>query len=138
MNFANLLKVSYWFAITTPPLTKIALIIMLSFLVLVLALGIFLRVFSNTKRSNPLLAKSLKRIARPFFFCAIMGFLLVWFRQLGAAILSARFWPALILIISTVWFALVFLAVRKRYDAEYSRMEQEKKYKEYLPKRSGK
>ena len=138
MAITNLLHVSYWFAITTPPLTKIALIAILSFFILILALGVFLRVFSKTKRSNPLLAKSLKRISRPLFFCAIMGLILVWFRNLGAAILSARFWLALILIISTVWFALVFYALRKRYDAEYARLEQEKKYKEYMPKRSGK
>ena len=138
MAIINLLHTSYWFAITTPPPSRAALILLVSFFVLVFAVGIFLRVFSNKRRTNPLLAKALKRISRPLFFCAIMGLILVWFRELGAAILSARFWLALIFIISAVWFALVFYAIRKRYDDEFTRLEQEKKYKEYLPKRSGK
>ena len=138
MAIINLLHVSYWFAITTPPLSRLALILSTAFFALIFVAGILMRVFASKRKNNPLLSKAVKRISRPLFFCAVMGLILIWFRELGAAILSARFWLALILAISAVWFALVFRIIRKRYAAEYARMEQEKKYKEYLPKRSGK
>lgn len=135
MDIANILTLSYWFAIITPSFKQRSLIIALVILAIFLGIGVFLRVLSRSRKSNPPLCRALVRVSRPFLFFSITGFILVWFRQLGAAVLSARFWLAFVFVISATWFVCVFIKVRKSYGREYERLETEKKYKEYLPKR---
>lgn len=135
-SFANVLKFSYWLAIATPPLRQLSFIVLLIILVLVFALGIVLRVGARQRRrTNPPLAKGLQRLARPFFFFALLGLFLVFTRQMGAAVLSARIWLAAVFIIALVWGIWVARLVWKTYPAETQRLEELRKYQAYLPKR---
>lgn len=135
MSIANLSNLSYWFAIVTPGFKQWSLIIAIVMLAVVLVIGIAARVLARSRKSNPPLCRALVRASRPFLFFAITGFILVWFRQLGAAVLSARFWLVFVFVISVIWFVWIFIKVRKNYEREYERLEAEKKYKAYLPKR---
>ena len=135
-SFANPLKLSYWLAISTPTFSRGSLIIALSALILVLATAVALRVLAHKKSGNPPLARFARRAARPLFFLAILGLLLVWFRQLGAAILSARFLMALILLIALLWLVVILRAFRKTYRAELARLASEHQYRAYLPKKN--
>ena len=135
MHVGNILKLSYWFAINTPSFSNGSLIVMTVVLVGICAIAIVLRVFARQYASNPLIAKGLYRVTKPFLFTAILGGVFVAFRQLGAAVLSMRFFIFLTIVIGIAWFAGSFHAVRKKYVGEYARLEQSKKYREYLPKR---
>lgn len=135
MSITNLLRFSYWFSVHTPPFGRVAFIITLVVLGALLGIAIVLRVFARQYTLNPLLVRGLLRSTKPFFFSAILGLVLTAFRQLGAAVLSARFWMVLVLGVGIAWFGMVFYKLRGTYDAEYARLQAEKKYKEYLPKR---
>lgn len=135
-SFANVLKLSYWFAISTPPLTRPSFIVLLVILVLFFALGIVLKMGARKRRrTNPPLAKGLQRLARPFFFFALVGLLLMFTRQLGAAVLSARIWLAAVFVIALLWGTWVIRSVWRNYQAEVKRLEEQRKYQAYLPKR---
>lgn len=134
-SFANPLKLSYWLAISTPPFRQVSFIVVVAVLTLCAAAAIALRILAQKKRANPPLARGLRRLSRPLFFLAILGFILIWFRQLGAAILSARVLLALIFVIAVVWSVWILRGVLSTYQAEYARMQEERKYREYLPKK---
>lgn len=134
-SFTNALKLSYWFALSTPPLKRTSFIVALVGLGVFFAVGVALRVMAGKRRSNPPLARGLRRSARPFFFFSLLGVVLVFFRQLGALILSARFWMAFILAITVAWLVWILRTFLKSYKIERARLEQERKYREYLPKR---
>lgn len=135
MNITNLAHLSYWFSVHTPPFGRVSFIIALVILGGLFALAILFRVFSREYAPNPLLARGLRRIARPFFFTSITGLIFVGIRQLGAAVLSSRFWMVLILGIGIAWFVMIFRALRGTYEAQITQFQAEKKYREYLPKR---
>lgn len=135
-SFANALKLSYWLAISTPPFQQVSFIVAIVALTLCAAAAIALRILAQKKRANPPLARGLRRLSRPLFFLAILGFILVWFRELGAAILSARALLALIFVIAAVWFALILRSTLRTYQSEYQRLQEEKKYRAYLPKKN--
>lgn len=138
MSFGNLLKLSYWFSISTPPFGRTSLIIAAVILGVVFLGAVALRIAAKRFQGNAPLTRGLVRLSRPLFFLSIMGFLLFSFRELGAAILGARFWVALILLISIVWIVLVERSFLKTYRFEYEKIKQVEKYKEYLPKRKTK
>lgn len=135
MSFGNLFKLSYWFAVATPAFARTSFIIALVIIGVIFATGIAFRIIANKRRNNPPLKKGLIRLSRPFFFLAIVSFIFVWFRQLGAVILSARVWLALIDIIAALWFGFVLRAVLRSYKIEYARLQEKWKYQEYLPKK---
>ena len=135
MSITNLLHLSYWFAVRTPPFGRVSFIIVLVILGGLLALAILLRVFSREYAPNPLLARGLHRIARPFFFTSITGLIFIGIRQLGAAVLSSRFWMVLIFGAGIAWFVVIFRALRGTYESQIAQFQAEKKYREYLPKR---
>lgn len=134
-SFANALKLSYWLAITTPPFRPVSFIVAIVMLALCAAAAIALRILAQKKRANPPLARGLRRLSRPLFFLAILGFILIWFRQLGAAILSARALFALIFVITLAWLVWILRSTLRTYKAEYQRLLEEKKYRAYLPKK---
>lgn len=138
MGFANLLALSYWFAIYTPPFRQPSFVAALIVLGMLFAAGVVLKVLAKRKKINPPLARGLSRLAKPLFFISISGFILAWVRQLGAGILSARFWFALIFLITVAWFALVLRSVLRKYKIEYTQMKERWKYEKYLPKKRGK
>lgn len=135
MSLANILHLSYWFSISTPPFRQGSFVATLIVLGIFFVGGIALKILAKQKRAHPPLARGLSRLARPLFFFAILGFVLVWFRQLGAAVLSARFWMFLVFAIAAVWFGLVLKSMLKTYKDEYARIEQRRKYEEYLPRK---
>ena len=135
MSLVNLLHRSYWFAVATPPFLRASFIIVLVIIGAIFVTGIVLRIIANKKRNNPPLKNGLIRLSRPFFFLAIVLFILVWFRQLGAVILSARAWLALIVIIAGLWFGFALRVVLRSYKVEYARLQEKWKYQEYLPKK---
>lgn len=135
MNITNLLHVSYWFSLTTPPFRRFSFIAVLSILALCLVGAIALRVAANQKRKNPPLARGLVRLARPLFFFSILGAVLIWFRELGATVVSARFLLLLIFMIALAWFVLVLKGVLKTYQSEYELLKEKRKYEEYLPRK---
>lgn len=135
MGFTNLLALSYWFAIYTPPFRKSSFVMALVLLGILFATGVALKILAKRKKINPPLARGLSRLARPLFFISISGFILAWVRQLGAGILSARFWFALIFLITLAWFALVLRSVLRKYKVEYTQMKERWKYEQYLPKK---
>lgn len=135
MSITHLLHLSYWFAVITPPFGRVSLVIILVLFGGLFAVAILLRVFAREYAPNPLLARGLSRIAKPFFFVSIACLILIVFRQLGAAVLSARFWIFLVLGIGIVWFVVIFRVLRGTYEAEVVKFQAEKKYREYLPKR---
>lgn len=134
-SLANVLKLSYWFAISTPPFRTVSFIVVVMVFGLCAVAAVALRILAQKKRANPPLARGLRRLARPLFFLAILGLILVWFRQLGAAVLSARAGLVLILVIALVWFAFILRAMLRTYKTEYSRLQEEQKYRSYLPKK---
>lgn len=134
-SFANALKLSYWFSISTPPFRQVSFIVVIAVLTLCATAAIALRIMAQKKRANPPLARGLRRLSRPLFFLAILGFILIWFRQLGAAILSARALFAFTFIIALAWFIWILRGVLSTYKAEYARLQEERKYREYLPKK---
>ncbi len=138
MSLANLLKISYWFALYTPPLRRTSFIIVVTVLLVLLVLAILLKTSAAKWRGNPPLVKALRRLARPLLFFAILGGIFVTFRQLGALVLSARIWLALIDLIALVWFILVLYRVHKTYKSEFAAIQERRKYEAYLPKRGGK
>src|SRR3989338_10659963 len=135
MDIANWLQLSYWFSLITPPFRPVSFITALIALAVFFAGGIALKVLAKQKRKNPPLSRGLTRLARPFFFFSILGFFLLWFRQLGAAVLSARFWLAFIFAVAAVWFTLVLRGVLRTYKGEYERLQEKRKDEEYLPRK---
>lgn len=135
MSLTNLLHWSYWLAITTPPFRRTALIVAVAVLILCGVVGVIFRVIARRLKSNPPLTKGLVRLSRPLLFLALTGLIWIWFRQLGAAILSARAWLFLIGLIAVVWVIWIIRSTRKTYHTELARLQDEKKYREYLPKR---
>ncbi|MBI4135166.1 hypothetical protein HY477_00315 [Candidatus Uhrbacteria bacterium] len=138
MSLTNLLQLSYWFALYTPPLRRTSFITVFILLLVLLVLVIALKTSAAKWRGNPPLAKALRRLARPIFFLVILGGVFVTFRQLGALVLSARIWLALIDTIAIVWFVLVLQRVHKTYKTEFTQIQERRKYEAYLPKRGGK
>ena len=110
-------------------------IVALILLGMLFALALLLRALARRQKENRPLTRALLRISRPLLFCSIVNFMLLGFRELGAAVLSARIWPALVDAISVIWFALVFQAIRLSYTEETARLEDQRKYREYLPKK---
>ena len=135
MAFKHLLDLSYWFAIFTPPFRKTAFIIAVMIFALCFIAGIVLRIVPRRRQMPPPLVKILARVSRPFFFFSILGAFLAWFRQVGAAILSARAALLLIFLIAAVWLGLILRGSFKRYRSELAVLEQQRAYKSYLPKR---
>ena len=135
MQFTNLLPLSYWFAVRTPPFGRVSFIIALVIFGGLLALGILLRIFSAHYAPNPLLTRGLRRIAKPFFFTSIAGLILIGIRQIGAAVLSSRFWLLFVLGAGIAWFVVIFRSLRGTYESDIAKFQAEKKYREYLPKR---
>ncbi|MDO8505107.1 MAG: hypothetical protein Q7S48_00795 [bacterium] len=135
MQFTNLLHLSYWFSVHTPSFGRVSFIIALVVLGALLAVAILLRVFSREYAPNPLLARGLRRISKPFFFMSITGLAFVGVRQVGAAVLSSRFWMVFILGGGFAWFVVIFRSLRSTYENEIAKFYAQKKYKEYLPKR---
>lgn len=132
---SNLLHFSYWFATFTPPFRKSSFIITLIVLGLFFAGGIVFKVLAKKNKVNPPLARGLSRLARPLLFFSIASFVLVWFRQLGAGIISARAWLVVIFLIAVVWFVFSLRAMLKTYKAEYQKISERRKYEAYLPKK---
>lgn len=138
MNFTNIFQRSYWFAVSTPPFAQTSLIVALLILIAFFMAGVILRIISKRKRENPPLSRGLFRLARPCFFVAILGLIFTAFRQMGAAVLSARFWMLLIDLIGLIWFVMVARMVRSTYAAQFTKLQEVRKYQEYLPKKKGK
>lgn len=135
MSFANILELSYWFAIYTPPLRRSSFIVALIALAVLLVAAIVLKISAAKWRGNPPLWRALNRLARPLIFLVILGGVLITFRQLGASVLSARAWLALVDILAIAWFVVVLRRVHKTYKPELLQMRERKKYETYLPKR---
>lgn len=135
MSIFNMLKISYWFSLTTPPFRQGSFIAALTVIGLFFAGAIALKVAAKHKRENPPLSRGLARLARPLWFFSILGFALVWFREIGASIISARFWFALIFVVAAVWFGALLRGLLKTYQGDYTKIEERRKYEEYLPKR---
>lgn len=135
MALKHLLNFSYWFSIFTPPFRSTAFIVAVVIFVLCFLAGIVLRIVPRRKQLPPPLFKILVRVSRPLFFFSILGGFLLLFRQVGAAILSARAWPLLIFLITAVWLGVMLRGLLKRYRSELALLEQQRAYKSYLPKR---
>lgn len=135
MQFSHLIQLSYWFSIFTPPFRSTAFIVAVVIFALCFLGGIALRIVPRRKQLPAPLIKILVRVSRPLFFFSILGGLLLWFRQVGAAILSARALLLLIFLIAAVWFVLMLRGSLKRYRSELALLEQQRAYKLYLPKR---
>ncbi|HBO99876.1 MAG: hypothetical protein UX17_C0031G0011 [Parcubacteria group bacterium GW2011_GWC2_45_7] len=136
MNIANIVKLSYWFSVATPPFRQSSFAVALVVLGILFAAGIVLRVMANKKRANPPFARGLRNLSRPLFLLSILGIVFVFFRQLGALILSARVWMLALFIIAAVWFAFILKNFLRNFKLEFEKLQAEKKYKEYLPKRN--
>ncbi|MBI2552021.1 hypothetical protein HYW17_01830 [Candidatus Uhrbacteria bacterium] len=135
MQFTNLLHLSYWFAVYTPPLRRFSFIAAIIVVALFIGGGIVFKILSRRKKDNPPLARGLSKLSRPFWFFAAFMLILIWSRQVGAVILSARGWTLLIFLITVSWFAVILKGVLKNYKREYAQLAERKKYEEYLPKK---
>lgn len=135
MSLTNLLTLSYWFSISTPPLRRASFIIAIIILVLIFAVGVALRTMARYKKWNPPLSKGLRGLARPCFFFSIFTAILISFRELGAMVVSARFLILLILAITITWFAVILRVMLKNYQTEYNKLQNKWKYEAYLPKK---
>lgn len=135
-DLSNIVRFSYWLALSTPPFRRLSLFIMLALLAGVFAVGLILRFAAKGRRHHdPPLAKALMRMARPLFFFAVLGALFVAFRQLGALVLSARIWLMLTAAIAVAWGTAVFRRVHKTLGTDRARLQADVTYKQYLPKR---
>lgn len=135
MQLTNLTHPSYWFAIITPPFKTVSFYITLGCLIALALSGIVLRIVAKRMKENPPLSRGLFRLARPLFFVSLLGIIFFAFRQMGAAVLSARVWLLVISLIAVVWFVMVLRSVRRKYRVEYQRLREEQKYRAYLPKK---
>ncbi len=135
MAFRHLLDLSYWFSVFTPPFRTTAFIIAVTVFAVCFLAGIALRVVPRKKQLPPPLVKILVRASRPLFFFSILGALLVWFRQVGAAVISVRALLLLIFLITVAWLTVILRGAFKRYGKELAALEQQRAYKSYLPKR---
>ena len=135
MNLLNLFNLSYWFSVYTPALRLSSFVVVVIIVALFLAAGIVLRVLSSRKKDNPPLSRGLARLSRPFWLFTAFMLVLIWCRQVGAVILSARGWMLLIFLIAAFWFAVILKSVLKTYKQEYARLTERKKYEAYLPKK---
>jgi len=135
MHLTNFIRFSYWLSFFTPKFSTTALV------VAVIVLGLFfigatvLRIVAGRKKTNPPLAKGLRRLSRPLFFFSLFELGLVGCRQLGAAVLSSRLIMFAIFVISVVWLVFSVRALLRSYTREYQKLLETRKYQAYLPKK---
>ncbi len=135
MQFAHFVQLSYWFSVFTPPFRPGAFIALVVMLGVCFLAGIALRVVPRKKQMPAPLVRIFARASRPLFFFSILGTLLVWFRQIGAAILSVRALLLLIFLITVAWLAVILRGSCGRYRSDLATLEKQRAYKSYLPKR---
>lgn len=133
MSWSNILERTYWFALFTPPLSKVALIGGLSCATIMFVGALFLRLSSRRKKSaDPPLAQGLRHLSRPLFFFSLLTYFLIAARQFEAAILSARAGLALVGLLTIFWLVSVLRKFLRTYPEARARLEVKRKNLSYL------
>lgn len=133
MNIQNFFKLSYWFSLQTPVLSKTALIIFCLIYALALAAAIMLRYFAPRLKNNLPLGRFFQRLSHPLIFLGIAGFVFLFFRQEGASLLSSRFLVILIFASAIFWKIWVVVKFLKSYKNDLTRLAKDREFRKYLP-----
>lgn len=134
MHLSNLLKLSYWFSLQTPLLSKSSFYIWLGVCLLGVVVVVGLHLAAGRLHGNPPLIKFLRRLSHPFIFLVVLLFVFLFFRQEGAYFLNARFWLALVVLGFLAWAVVVLIRFLKTYKQDLARLAQEREFRKYLPR----
>lgn len=134
MSILNLFHWSYWFA-ASPAAQGWVRVVLIILPIVAIVSGVILKILEVSGK-DMVMKKVYHRLATvALFFGGTVG-LWVVLRQVETPLLSARFWPLLIVVITLWWLYQVIQYITKRVPEirkeNAERMEKER----YLPKRS--
>jgi len=133
MNWGNFFSWHYWFAVQPGVASKILLEILIILVVGCFLAAVVFHYVARAKKEDPVTVRILKKLNGLFSFLTFVGvFILLFFWQ-QVPYLSSRFWLVVWFLLVVVWVGFIiryalFVAPKRR-----ARLEEEKKYKQYLP-----
>lgn len=134
LNFARLFELNFWFTLRPSPLGERTVMILAVGFAVFLALAVFLKIFSRTKKQNPPLVKLLRKIQKMLSVMAFVGFVLLFLSYEQIYLLGAHFWFLAWLAGLLVWAVFIALYALRKMPAEKSELEKKQKFLKYLPR----
>lgn len=90
--------------------------------------------YGRKSKSFPLLVKMQGRMFNIFFYCGIIGLILVFFRWQQIPYLASRFFILLLILIFLVWLGLILYWRFYKLSQEITKYCQKEQFEKYLPK----
>lgn len=132
LNFARLFEINFWFTLRPSALGERTVMILAVGFAVLLALAIFLKIFSKTKKQNPPLVKLLRKLQKMLSVMAFVGFVLLFLSYEQIYLLGAHFWFLAWLLGLIVWMVFIVLYAFRKMPAEKSELEKKQKFLKYL------
>ena len=125
----------YWLNFRPEPLSvrgQVFLKGVLLALLIILSLNLL---YLNWKKRDKILAKGAQKVVYWAAVFIFLGALLYWFAYEGAAVLAARLWWLLWLLLALGWLALIIKYFIKDIPRQKKQQLKQEEFKKYLPKK---
>ncbi|HOY56045.1 MAG TPA: hypothetical protein PLH37_01290 [bacterium] len=132
-NLSNLLTFSYWFNLHPEPFLGVVLKILYVFFGMLLLTGIVLRVLARKNNQNVPVKKTYEKLYYLFSTLAVIGLILMFFRQQRVLFLGAPFWFLIWLLVFLVWLFFVLRYILIKVPKLQQEIALKKELKKYLP-----
>lgn len=132
-DFRKFFNFKYLFAVDPGPLSSIFLKFLIIIFSIFLFLSLIFRFLIYFKKKDLILINFFKKLNYFFLTLAILGFILLFFRQEGIPFLSRRFWLLILLISSLFWLFFIFRFVFK-IPQEKKKLKEKEIFEKYLPR----
>lgn len=132
-NLSNLFTFSYWFSLHPEPFLGVVSKILYIFFGMLLLAGIVLRVLARKNIQNVPLKKTYEKLYYLFSTLAVVGLILMFFRQQQVLFLGAPFWFLIWLIVFLVWLFFVLRYILIKAPKLQQEIALKKELKKYLP-----
>lgn len=133
MFIANFFKLSYWFSLQPSIMQKSSFWISAGIFFAALLVATVLKIIASRWRKNSPLSRFLRRLASPFIFLGVVGFIFLFLKTEMIYLLGARFWFIFIGAGFFVWVILLVIKFLKTYKKEMEQIAKEREFKKYLP-----
>ncbi len=132
-NLGNLLSVGYWFNLHPDPFLGVVLKILYIFFGALLLAGIVLRVLSRKNSRNIPIKKIYEKFYYFFSTLAVIGLVLMFFRQQQVLFLGAPFWFLIWLLAFGVWLFFTLRYALVKAPKLQQQIALKKELSKYLP-----
>jgi len=133
LKFFDLISLKFWFTLNPGPINYKLQLFLTWLFGGILILGVIFRILTIVQRKK-IIAKIWRKFYRLCLTMGLIGFLLLFFFYEGVAILGARFWFLVWLLILIIWLVYILIYLIFKIPKIKKEREEKKQFEKYLPK----